>query len=76
VVGANPGFRPRQKESLKPTVAETLDHATTVTLQVTVVKQHNARVQRPPANALKCALYRSRSAYNEMLAFTTLGLEP
>jgi hypothetical protein len=23
-----------------------LDHATTVTLQVTVVKQHNARVQR------------------------------
>ena len=27
----------------------------------------NARVQRPPANALKCALYRSRSACNEML---------
>ena len=30
-------------------------------------RRYNARVQRPPANALKCALYRSRSACNEML---------
>jgi hypothetical protein len=29
---------------------------------------YNARVQRPPANALKGALYRSRSACNELLA--------
>ena len=67
MVRSNSGFHPRQKESLKPTVAETLDHVTTVTLQVTVVKQHNARVPRPPADAMKCALYRSRSACNEML---------
>jgi hypothetical protein len=32
-----------------------------------VEETSNARVQRPPANALKCALYRSRSACNEML---------
>ena len=53
MVRSNSGFHPRQKESLKPTVAETLDHVTTVTLQVTVVKQHNARVQRADDEALK-----------------------
>jgi hypothetical protein len=31
------------------------------------LRRYNARVQRPPADALKCALYRSRSACNEML---------
>jgi hypothetical protein len=46
----DPGFHTRQKESLKSTVAKTLDHLPTVTLQVTVVKQPNARVQRPPAD--------------------------
>jgi hypothetical protein len=34
---------------------------------------YNARVQRPPANALKCALYRSRSACNEMLGGTEVS---
>jgi hypothetical protein len=73
VVRPNSGFRPRQKKSLKPTVAKTLDHATTVTLQVTVVKQHNARVQRADDEAMKLALYPSRSRCNEMLACSSVS---
>jgi hypothetical protein len=34
----------------------------------------NVRVQRPPADALKCALYRSLSACNEMLGFNSAYL--
>ena len=38
------------------------------------VRRYNARVQRPSADALKCALYRSRSACNEMLGACRKGI--
>ena len=45
MVRSNPRLHARHEESLKPTVAETLDHLGTVTLHVTVVKQPNASVE-------------------------------